>query len=131
MNTADISMRTETVVSHLSVPLNVLADQQKVLAEAIVDRQTGLPSNDSTRSSWMTEPWANPSSRELDGQGALPEEADICIIGSGISGVSVAYHLATKLAEEPGTALSNPLRVVILDAREFCAHFGLNPHSDL
>ncbi len=47
-----------------------------------------------------------------------PAEADICVIGSGITGVSVAYHLS-KLFGNNATS-QEALSVVIFEARDFC-----------
>ena len=99
------------------VPFNKLVDTQKVFAESItLNRGANLPVDNPTRSFWLDQPNDTPSPRE-GSEGELPSDADICIIGSGISGVSTAYHLAKLVAEEPR---DKPLRVVILDAREFC-----------
>ncbi|KAH8705784.1 FAD dependent oxidoreductase-domain-containing protein [Talaromyces proteolyticus] len=46
---------------------------------------------------------------------SLPEMADIVIIGSGISGASVAHTILTSLRSEKS------LRVVVLEAREICS----------
>lgn len=70
-----------------------------------------LPTSDSTASLWHTEP-----SRFLWGHRTtplLPAEADLVIVGSGITGASAARFLAEdKRAED--------LDVVMLDAREAC-----------
>ena len=47
--------------------------------------------------------------------GPLSPEADICIIGSGSSGISAVYHLS-KLLKDCG----NPTSITLLEAREFC-----------
>ncbi|RKP39769.1 FAD dependent oxidoreductase [Dimargaris cristalligena] len=49
----------------------------------------------------------------------LPSEADVVIIGSGIAGASVAWHLL-RLAEERAAGVPAP-RVVVLEARETCS----------
>lgn len=106
----------------LPVPLNVLADEQRVRAEKnVTDRRAGLPVSDPTTSFWLKEPNVTPSPGE-GSEGKLTSDADICIIGSGMSGVSVAYHLARLIARYPenNSSLSEPLQVVILDARDFC-----------
>ncbi|KAH9989908.1 FAD dependent oxidoreductase [Russula compacta] len=75
-----------------------------------------LPVSNATRSFWMAgKPGVNPLAR-IGSTGPLTTDADICIIGSGITGVSVAYHLSKLLGNE-ATALS----VVILEARDFCS----------
>jgi glycine/D-amino acid oxidase-like deaminating enzyme len=57
--------------------------------------------------------------------GPFTGDADICIIGSGITGVSAAYHLAlaAERGDLPRADNSGPLRVVILEARDFCEAF--------
>ncbi|KAI6101708.1 FAD dependent oxidoreductase-domain-containing protein [Pisolithus croceorrhizus] len=78
-----------------------------------------LPSANPTRSFWAhSSPDANPLARE-GSHGSLTTDADICIIGSGISGISVAYHIAEAIGNK--TILDAPLRVVILEARDFCS----------
>jgi hypothetical protein len=77
-----------------------------------------LPVSNSTRSFWMHgAPDANPLAR-VGSTGPLTAVADICIIGSGITGVSVAYHLS-KLLRDDATS-QDALNVVILEARDFC-----------
>ncbi|KAG6844794.1 hypothetical protein H0H87_003723 [Tephrocybe sp. NHM501043] len=73
---------------------------------------SALPVPNSTRSFWNT-PESNPLARE-GSEGQLISDADVCIIGSGITGVSAAYHLAKNLE---GTQLN----VEILEARDFCS----------
>ncbi|KXT04198.1 hypothetical protein AC578_103 [Pseudocercospora eumusae] len=70
-----------------------------------------LPTKESTKSFWHTEPSAlllgHRSTRNI------PETADVVIIGSGITGASIAHHLLT--AESIGKP-----KVVLLEAREAC-----------
>jgi lysine/ornithine N-monooxygenase len=73
--------------------------------------QAGLPTPNSTKSFWHSEP-----SKTLLGHrttSSLPTEADVVIIGSGISGASAAYHLKQ---DKDGTDLN----IVMLEAREAC-----------
>ena len=70
-----------------------------------------LPTTDSTASFWHSEP-----SKFLLGHRTtpdLPAEADIVIIGSGITGASAARFLAKD-------AGAKKLSTVMLDAREAC-----------
>ncbi|KAG6889551.1 hypothetical protein C0995_016678 [Termitomyces sp. Mi166 len=90
-------------------------------AEAICDlpapsHTLGLPVPNSTHSFWINSPGANPLAKE-GSEDDLILNADICIIGSGITGVSAAYHLARSLAAREGA----PSKVIILEARDFCS----------
>ncbi|KAJ7031829.1 FAD dependent oxidoreductase [Mycena alexandri] len=82
-----------------------------------------LPHPDPTHSFWTHSPGANPLAGE-GSTGELTNEADVCIIGSGITGVSAAYHLANAIqhgtfpVQDEGT---NKVRAVILEARDFCS----------
>lgn len=71
-----------------------------------------LPVDNPTKSFWLNTPDANPFA-DAGSTGELTEDADVCIIGSGITGVSAAWHLSNGL-ERPS--------VVILEAREFCTY---------
>jgi len=100
----------------LAVPLNQLPIHQKVLQAPTKSKPAELPAANPTRSFWINTPNANPLARE-GSEGLLTSDVDVCIIGSGITGVSTAYHLA-KTIESRGNDVS--LRTLILDAREFC-----------
>ncbi|CDO74745.1 hypothetical protein BN946_scf184411.g2 [Trametes cinnabarina] len=98
--------------------LNVLAEQQAALERPVDAPPAPLPVPNPTKSYWIDTAGANPLAKEgSDGQ--LTADADIAIIGSGISGVSTAFHIARLLAEEGST--ERPLEVVILEARDFCS----------
>ncbi|KAJ7736535.1 FAD dependent oxidoreductase-domain-containing protein [Mycena maculata] len=82
-----------------------------------------LPHLNPTHSFWTH---GSPDANPLAGTGStgeLTEAADVCIIGSGITGVSAAYHLAN--AVEHGTFPlpegKETLRAVVLEARDFCS----------
>lgn len=70
-----------------------------------------LPVDNSTQSYWLfSEPDANPLAK-VGSEGDLTTNADVCIIGSGMTGISTAYHLSR----------SDPtLSITILEARDFC-----------
>ncbi|WPH03169.1 Hypothetical protein R9X50_00604500 [Acrodontium crateriforme] len=76
-----------------------------------------LPSEHSSDSFWHTEPspllTGHRSSRHL------PLSTDVVVIGSGITGASVAHHLLTS---EPSAHNdeTKPMNVVMLEAREAC-----------
>ena len=71
-----------------------------------------LPSPESTKSFWHTQPSAlllgHRSTRNL------PKTADVVVVGSGITGSSVAHHLLTSGDK------NQKLDVVLLEAREAC-----------
>ncbi|KAJ8463217.1 hypothetical protein ONZ51_g10390 [Trametes cubensis] len=74
-----------------------------------IETSPGLPVPNPTLPLWTVPPAPiPPKSDPID----LPEHADVVIIGSGITGTSVAYNL---LAREAG------LRIVILEARQVCS----------
>lgn len=108
-------------MSHVSlpVPLNVHAQQQAVL-EATATKtspQKAFPVPNPTVSFWQQDLGETTPTLDYGSEGSLTTDADICIIGSGISGVSAAYHLAKTFASE---SAGRPVKAVILDAREFC-----------
>ncbi|KAI0364567.1 FAD dependent oxidoreductase [Pilatotrama ljubarskyi] len=111
----------------LPVPLNVLAHQQAVLERPLVDvAPAPLPVPNPTKSFWIDSPDANPLAKH-GSQGPLTAHADIAIIGSGITALSAAYHLAILLAHNPAP---KPLTIVILEARDFCRNGGhLTAHA--
>ena len=72
----------------------------------------GLPRDKPCLSFWL----ANARNENLSDHrtpGTLPEEADVVIIGSGMSGVALAYFLMT--GPDP------PQNVVMLEARQICS----------
>ena len=81
-----------------------------------------LPVPNPTRSFWATSP--NPTVLSTEGStGSLTTDADICIIGSGITGVSAAYHLARLLSERKVDDVADGIvKIAILEARDFCKH---------
>jgi hypothetical protein len=73
-------------------------------------------------SDWPTNPddpegdkHANPYAKE-GSEGPLTDQADIVIIGSGITGISVALELGNLVRETNAEEIT----VVILEARDFC-----------
>ena len=78
------------------------------------------PSEESTNSFWHCRPSALLTAHRSTR--ALPKEADVVIIGSGMTGTSVAHHLFTA----PNSSLHHDSEkgagpsVVMLEAREAC-----------
>ena len=104
------------IMSTLSVPVLQLDASQRFLEQPTKNPASPLPVPNPTRSFWLDSPGANPLAKE-GSEGPLPTDVDICIIGSGITGVSAAYHLAKQLDSD---SITKPLKAVILEARDFC-----------
>ncbi|KAI0351289.1 FAD dependent oxidoreductase [Trametes cingulata] len=120
-----LALALTLAMSALPVPLNVLAHQQAVLERPLDPARppppAPLPVPNPTKSFWLdSAPDANPLAKE-GSDGPLTHDADIAIIGSGITGVSAAYHLARILAERDDADRTTPLKIVILEARDFCS----------
>ncbi|KAK4961884.1 hypothetical protein LTR10_002377 [Elasticomyces elasticus] len=77
----------------------------------------GLPTETSSTSFWHSQP--SPLLKAHRSTRNLPATASVVIIGSGITGASVAHHLLT---EDNSSSKSNgkELNVVMLEAREAC-----------
>ncbi|KAH9850572.1 FAD dependent oxidoreductase [Lenzites betulinus] len=98
-----------TVLSKAQVAIQALSAFRKtygILNERI-NASPGLPIPNPTLSFWTVP--AAPIFAEPE---VLPEYADIVIIGSGITGASVAYNILSR---------ETRLKIVILEAREVCS----------
>ncbi|KAI0737285.1 FAD dependent oxidoreductase [Daedaleopsis nitida] len=109
----------------LPVFLNALAEHQAILESPIdTDPAPLLPVPNPTKSFWIDTPNANPLAKE-GSEGPLTHDADICIIGSGITGISAAYHISRLLAAAPPTTShserNTPVKITVLEARDFCS----------
>ncbi|KAI5864075.1 FAD dependent oxidoreductase-domain-containing protein [Durotheca rogersii] len=80
----------------------------------------GLPVPNPSPSYWLEDP---PFPDLVDTLSpALPEAADIVIIGSGITGAAVARTVLRESARRRGRAAASPIpRVVVLEARALCS----------
>ena len=69
----------------------------------------GLPASSATESYWQ-----EPQNTQLRNRQSrcLPDQQDIVIIGSGITGASVAWHLLKGVVTD---------KITVLDAREICS----------
>ncbi|PFH49162.1 hypothetical protein AMATHDRAFT_148211 [Amanita thiersii Skay4041] len=76
-----------------------------------LSQRASLPVPNATSSFWIDSPDANPLA-DVGSTGPLTTDADVCIIGSGITGVSTAYRLS-QISEDP-------LSVIVVEARKFC-----------
>ncbi|KII83380.1 hypothetical protein PLICRDRAFT_47270 [Plicaturopsis crispa FD-325 SS-3] len=111
------------------LPVNQLAVQQAVLEDLPSPAPCPLPVPDPTRAFWLS-PDANPLATE-GSTGPITDDADVVIVGSGLTGVGAAYHLAELLKDRP-------TKVVILEARDFCSgatgrnggHLTANPFHE-
>jgi hypothetical protein len=101
------------IVSSLSSPWSPLADLLQ--APFAPSRPPGLPVANPTRAFWTHgTPDANPLA-EFGSAGGLVQDADVCVVGSGITGVGAAYHLSRMWPADRA-----PLKTVVFEARDFC-----------
>lgn len=114
LKTALLILSTTT----LSTAFSVGAGHQEVLAAPPTTDATRpiLPVANYTVSFWLRGPNVKPEPAH-GSEGPLTTDADVCIVGSGVTGVSAAYHLSEALKGK-----DKPLKVVVLEAREFCEH---------
>jgi hypothetical protein len=92
--------------------------RQRALDRALSD--PGIPSSHaSTKSFWLNDCDQSLATRQSS---SLPSTADIVIVGSGITGISVAHSILEDSSAwtESSDALPRP-RVLLLEAREFCS----------
>ncbi|CAL3968849.1 unnamed protein product [Diplocarpon coronariae] len=80
----------------------------------MTDQPLPFPVLNSTESFWRAQPDPLDSHRTT---AALPEKADIVVIGAGYAGASTVYHLLEKTGRSSGEKPS----IVILEAREACS----------
>ncbi|KAK7024869.1 FAD dependent oxidoreductase [Favolaschia claudopus] len=107
--------------SALSIPHSLDLDSNQSPFQFDAPNPADLPHANPTHSFWTHSPGANPLAGE-GSTGPLTGQADVCIIGSGITGVSAAYHLANAVESGvfPSTE-SGKVSAVILEARDFCS----------
>ena len=121
----------------LDIPLNVHAfDQQQAILQLPAPSyytHASLPVPNATRSFWIHNLDKDQTPRLDEGsEGELSGDADVCIVGSGITGTSAAYHLANLFAESSEVdGQEKKLKVVMLEAREFCQHFAWLWHDSI
>ncbi|KAJ3862876.1 FAD dependent oxidoreductase [Lentinula novae-zelandiae] len=79
-----------------------------------------LPVANASKSFWIDTPGANLLGNE-GSIGPLTEDADVCIIGAGMTGISATYHLAKAIEKLGLEGSSLEVKAVVLEAREFCS----------
>jgi hypothetical protein len=106
------------VQAKLSDPGVPVDQRQRALDRALSD--PGVPSSHGTTKSF----WLNDCDQSLATKqsSSLPPTADIIIVGSGITGISVAYSILqdSNATAESSDDLPKP-RVLILEARDLCS----------
>ncbi|KAF7305174.1 DAO domain-containing protein [Mycena kentingensis (nom. inval.)] len=105
-----------TLLSLLVFGAALPQQQQQLSTSAHAYPTAGLPHADPTRSFWVHSPNANRLATE-GSTGPLTDAADVCIIGSGITGGSAAWHLARAVRN--GRFGKGKVRAVVLEARDF------------
>lgn len=89
-------------------------ERQQALNRIFAD--PGIPQDTTTSSFWLKEPHSNFATRSSK---PLPVQADIVIIGSGITGASIARTLLEN-GSKSGSSDRKP-SVIILEARDICS----------
>lgn len=101
----------QSILSNPAIPIE---DQQQALDRAFAD--PGLPSAHPTSSFWLRSPHPEVAQAQ---SAELPSEAEVVIIGSGVTGTSIARTLLKS--RKPGEETKPRPAVVILEARDVCS----------
>ena len=88
-------------------------------ATASASSHVSLPSLNSTTSFWLALPPEESPLANVGSTGSLTQDADICVIGSGITGVGVVWHLV-KNFQDHSLKDGAKMKIVLLEARQFC-----------
>lgn len=87
-----------------------------------MDQRTGipvsLPRTGPTTSYWQDPPDLLAEERTTS---ALPDSADVVIIGSGLTGAAVAWNLLKHIPVTDGVPPSREPKIVMLEARGACS----------
>lgn len=102
----------QSLLSDTSVPAS---ERQQALDRIYSD--PGVPTDTPTSSFWLQKPHPNFTQQSTQ---PLPPEADVVIIGSGISGASIARTLLQS-CESPAASGTTQPNVVMLEARDICS----------
>ena len=109
------------IVSLSSLLPSVLGEQQATLGISVGKVQPApLPVSNPTIPFWSAHLGSDNPLAKVGSEGPLTHDADVCIIGTGTTGVSAAYHVARSVAERPLS--ESPLKIVLLEARDFCEY---------
>ena len=105
------------LVPVLIAAMGIHPDHHNTTARVLSPR-VSLPSLNSTTSFWLDLPPGESPLANAGSTGSLTQDADICVIGSGITGVGVVWHLVKNLQDslEDGAKI----KIVLLEARQFC-----------
>ncbi|KAI0668610.1 FAD dependent oxidoreductase [Trametes maxima] len=100
-----------SIASKVQIALQALAQLRATYAvlDKRVQASPGLPVPNPTLPLWTVPPARIPPERT---PADLPEYADVVIIGSGITGTSIAYSILAREAD---------VKIVMLEAREVCS----------
>ncbi|PWN51659.1 FAD dependent oxidoreductase [Violaceomyces palustris] len=80
----------------------------------------GLPRPDPCLSYWLAHSQDSPYTDGFCSTELLPQQSDIVIVGSGMSGVLTAYFLMKELTEE-GRGGGRSASLTMIEARDFCS----------
>lgn len=133
------------VISHLQSTLTTLSALVRTLAALNAKYQALLrrihagpfvPVAHPTPSFWMHDP-PFPDLGDIQGEWPDDEEADIVIIGSGITGAAAARTIC-ELSSSSSSSSGAPPKVVVLEARQLCSgatarnggHIKCAPHEE-
>ena len=102
----------------LLVPVLIAAmGDHQATARFLVPR-VSPPSLNSTTSFWLDLPPEESPLANVGSTGSLTKDADVCVIGSGITGVGVVWHLVKNLRDSLEDDAK--MKIVLLEARQFC-----------
>lgn len=101
------------VRAQLNNPGIPVPERQKALNRVHAD--PGVPKDATTSSFWLQEPHPQFTDKS---SAPLPAEADIVIIGSGVTGASIAR---TLLQSHTTSSSPSQLKILMLEARDICS----------
>jgi len=102
----------------LGVPIGRHNEHDRLIKTLSVPEhlQSILPAPNPTQPFWLDIDDPEYDLAKAGAAGSLNTDADICIIGSGSSGISAAYHLSRLLKGAPSKT-----SIVMLEGRDFCS----------